>query len=284
MNIGFIGQGYIGKNYADDFTRRGFAVVRYALEEPYVGNKDQIRECDIVFVAVPTPTTPQGFDARIVESALSLVGEEKTAVIKSTILPGTTKRLQQMFPSITVLVSPEFLSEATAAHDAANPFSNIVGIPREEARVAAQRVHAILPPAPFSTTCDSDEAEILKYTHNLSGYVQVVLFNIMYDLARDMGHGWETIGRALKADPLISNRYANPVHKSGRGAGGHCFVKDLAALRGMYEQLSRSDAKGIAFLRAAEEKNRQLLIASGKDLSLVRGVYGETAEETKRGS
>ena len=40
--IGFIGQGWIGKNYADDFERRGLEVVRYALEEPYVKNKDKI--------------------------------------------------------------------------------------------------------------------------------------------------------------------------------------------------------------------------------------------------
>lgn len=38
MLIGFIGQGFIGKNYADDFENRGYEVVRYALEEPYLKN------------------------------------------------------------------------------------------------------------------------------------------------------------------------------------------------------------------------------------------------------
>ena len=37
-----------------------FAVVRYSLEEPHVKNGDKIGECDIVFIAVPTPTTPKG--------------------------------------------------------------------------------------------------------------------------------------------------------------------------------------------------------------------------------
>ena len=72
--IGFIGQGWIGKNYADDFERRGYHTVRYALEPQYVGNKEKIKDCDIVFIAVPTPTTPAGFDSSIVEGALSLVG------------------------------------------------------------------------------------------------------------------------------------------------------------------------------------------------------------------
>lgn len=53
--IGFVGQGWIGKNYADDFEERGFSVIRYSLEEPYVANKERIKDCDMVFIAVPTP-------------------------------------------------------------------------------------------------------------------------------------------------------------------------------------------------------------------------------------
>jgi len=56
--IGFIGQGWIGKNYADDFEKRGYETVRYSLEKPYVDNKEKIKDCDLVFIAVPTPTTP----------------------------------------------------------------------------------------------------------------------------------------------------------------------------------------------------------------------------------
>ena len=53
--IGFIGQGFIGKNYADDFVRRGYKVVRYARGAEFAKNKIKIKECDIVFIAVPTP-------------------------------------------------------------------------------------------------------------------------------------------------------------------------------------------------------------------------------------
>ncbi len=274
--IGFIGQGYIGKNYANDFEKRGFFVIRYALEEPYNSNKEKIKECDIVFIAVPTPTTPKGFDASIIEEALKLISGKAIAVIKSTVLPGTTKHLQSLYQNLTILISPEFLSEATAAYDAANPFSNIVGIPEDSERhhKAAELVQSILPKSPFTLTCDSDEAEIIKYAHNGSGYVQVVFFNMMYDLARKMGHDWTKIEAALKADPLISNRYANPVHKSGRGAGGHCFIKDIAALREIYSRAIPGDKTGLTFLSALEGKNINLLINSGKDLDLLKNVYG----------
>jgi hypothetical protein len=60
MKIGFIGQGWIGKNLADHFEERGFETIRFAKEEPYNQNEEALKECDIVFVAVPTPTTPAG--------------------------------------------------------------------------------------------------------------------------------------------------------------------------------------------------------------------------------
>src|SRR4051794_25368727 len=96
--IGFIGQGWLGKNYADDFERRGYSVIRYALEEPYVRNKEAIATCDIVFIAVPTPTTPKGFQDHIVRAALTVVGDGKIAVIRSTLMPGTLKKIQSTFP------------------------------------------------------------------------------------------------------------------------------------------------------------------------------------------
>lgn len=276
MKIGFIGQGFIGKNYADDFEARGYSVVRYALDEPFVQNKEKIAECDIVFIAVPTPTTPGGFDYHIVESALKNIGEGKIAVIKSTIVPGTTKILQKAYPSFTLLFSPEFLSEATAAYDAVHPFSNIVGMPidDQEHREAAASVHEVLPKAPFVLTCDSDEAEIIKYTHNISGYTQIVTFNMMYEMARALGHDWENIGKAISVDPLVCSRYSNPIHKSGRGAGGHCFIKDFAAFADLYESRV-GEKEGVRALRAFEEKNIKLLKDSNKDSDLLEGVYGK---------
>ena len=274
--IGFIGQGFIGKNYADDFEQRGYRTVRYSLEEPYLNNKEKIRECDFVFIAVPTPTTPKGFDDSIVRASVGLVGRGKTAVIKSTIVPGTAKAVQAAYEDRNVVYSPEFLSEATAAHDAAHPFSNIIGLTRnsEEQKRIAEDLHAILPTAPFFLTCSSTEAEVIKYAHNGSGYAQVVFFNLMYDLAQKHGCNWNSIQRAVEADPMISNRYARPVHKSGRGAGGHCFIKDVAALRGEYGKVL-GDKAGASLLEAMERKNIELLRGSGKDLDLLADVYGE---------
>lgn len=284
MTIGFIGQGFIGKNYADDFERRGFSVMRYSLEDPYRANKEKIKECDMVFIAVPTPTTPAGSDSSIVESAVALVGPGKTAVIKSTVLPGVTKKLQAKFPDRYILHSPEFLTEKNAVHDAGNPARNIVGIPRQEGpwRERARTLLSLLPKAPYELVEDSDATEFIKYAGNAFLFFKVLYANIMYDIAKSLGVQYEVVRNALASDPRIGPSHLSVTDKSGhqgalvgRGAGGHCLIKDFAALRQLLERVGPQHRKGLALLRALEEKNNALLRDSKKDLNLLEAVYGE---------
>ncbi|MEA3449553.1 MAG: hypothetical protein U9Q85_01040 [Patescibacteria group bacterium] len=293
--VGFIGQGWIGKNYADDFEERGYDVVRYALEEPYVQNGHKIKTCDVVFIAVPTPSTPDGFDFSIIRKALKKIGTGKIAIIKSTIVPGTTEKLQKEFSDIILMHSPEFLTEATAKQDAANPLRNIIGIPveNEKYKKHAGIVTDILPPAKYSKICHSRTAELIKYGGNNWFYFKVLYINLLYDLAKKMGVNWEDLREAMSADPRIGQSHMIPVHKSGtaggdayqateakedeaggRGAGGHCFIKDFAAFHDLYKE-KVGDNHGINLLDAMRDKNIDLLLKTEKDLDLLLGVYGE---------
>lgn len=285
--IGFIGQGWIGKNLADHFEERGFSIVRYAKEEPYIANKDKVAECDIVFIAVPTPSTPEGFDDRILRGVIGNVGKGKIAVIKSTILPGTTDDIARQFPDIYVLHSPEFLRETSVRHDIDHPDRNIVGIPSayvddEVWNEKAEMVMSVLPDAPYRSVCKAPEAELTKYGGNNFLYAKVVFMNVMYDLAQAHGARWDVLAQNMKADPRIGTSHMQPVHqyahmggKEGRGAGGHCFIKDFAAFRQLYEKTHPADEEGVSLLRAFEAKNNRLLRDTGKDLDLLEGVYGK---------
>ena len=288
MKIGFIGQGYIGKNYADDFEGRGYGVVRYALEEPYSGNGKKIKDCDIVFIAVPTPTTPEGFDGSTVKSVLRLAGEGKIAVIKSTLVPGTTISLQNEFPSIFVLHSPEFFSRSNAADDAAHPGQNIIGIPvdSKEYRKCANRVLSLLPKAP-SLIVSSNTSEFFKYVHNTSLFSRSLFMNLLYDTALSLGIEWGDIIKAIKQDPLLALQYPDsskwhiqPVHEGGRGVGGDCHIKDFETFSRLFRE-KVGDEKGERIIEAMKVKNIELLRKSGKDLDLLEGVYGKGVLEEK---
>ena len=287
MQIGFIGQGWIGKHLADHFEARGFATVRYSKEPLYEGNKSAISRCDVVFIAVPTPTTSSGFDDSILRGVMGLIGNGKIAVIKSTILPGTTDRIQKENPDIIVLHSPEFLRETSVKHDIDFPDRNIIGIPGahfkdKKFKEAAKQVMHILPPAPFKSICKASEAELTKYGGNNFLYTKVVFMNVLYDLAKEVDARFDVVAENMTADPRIGASHMQPVHQydhmgiySGRGAGGHCFIKDFAALRALYETLLKNDREAIELLLAFEKLNNKLLKATKKDLDLLKGVYGD---------
>ena len=275
IKIGFIGQGWIGKNYADDFEKRGFDVVRYSQEDPYIKNKGKIKDCDIVFIAVPTPTTPSGFDLGIVKKVIKLVGKGRVVVLKSTILPGSTEMIQKENPSIYVMHSPEFLTETTAAYDAAKPKRNIIGYVHEDGRKMANFVMKLLPDAPYKAVVPAKVAELIKYGGNCWFYFKVVFINMLYDLARELGVDYEMVKDGMSFDPRIGFTHLEPIHKSGRGAGGKCFIKDFAAFSKMYNELLPDDFEGKMLLSYMENKNVVLLKDSKKDLYLLEGVYGK---------
>jgi len=276
MTIGFIGQGWIGKNYADDFENRGFSVVRYSLDVQYLPNREKIHNCDVVFIAVPTPTSPDGHNVNAVRDVLPLVGRGRIAVIKSTLSPGTTEALQAEFPHIFVFHSPEFLVEKTAAYDAAHPNRNIIGIPNQSTEVIerAKAVLSILPDAPYETIMNARDAEFVKYAGNCFLFTKVIYMNLLHDLVESMDGDWSRIKEALIHDPRIGESHTEPIHKSGRGAGGHCFIKDFEAFRQMYDT-HVGDPTGSELMKALAFKNIQLLVESNKDIDLLSGVYGD---------
>jgi UDPglucose 6-dehydrogenase len=279
--IGFIGQGFIGKNLADDFVNRGYAIFRFSKRLDTPENRQKLAESDIVFIGVPTPTTPEGFNCDTLKEVLSLVGVGKTAVIKSTMMPGTCEMLQSLYPDRFIFHSPEFLAEKTAAYDVAHPTRNIVGYPLDtpEYRARAQQIIDCLPDSLENIICTSREAEFIKYGSNCFLCLKVIYANILYDLAQQAQSDWSVIKKWIGSDPRIGESHLDILHASwisehsGRWAGGHCFIKDFAGLV-EYTKKIGTDRLWEAFLSAAEQKNIQLLLQTQKDLDLLKWVYG----------
>ena len=131
--------------------------------------------------------------------------------------------------------------------------------------------------------CKAEEAELIKNGGNVFLAMKVVYMNLLYDVAQRVGADYEVIAQTMVADSRIGDSHMRVVDTSGhsgsipgRGAGGHCFPKYLAALRELYEKQLADDATGCDLLRLLEQKNRELLEQSGKDLDLLAGIYGDT--------
>lgn len=280
--LGFIGQGFVGKNLADNFEERGYKnIVRYALEKPYCDNKDKIKKCDIVFVAVPTPTTLLGIDITALYKVMPLTKKHSIVVIKSTLLPENLERLQRKFKDRYIMHCPEFLTESTAKYDTGNPIKNIIGVrdPMSKTlRKKAEEVLMLLPFASQTLICGYTEATLIKYGRNCFFYMKNVFFNMLYDLVRAYGGNWKQVQEMLVNDPWIHPIHTQIPHKGGRGAGGRCLPKDFTAFRMMYGDMygqgeKKVDLNAHAMLLAAEKFNKSLLESSSKDLDIIKGIY-----------
>jgi len=282
MKVGFIGTGWIGKNLANNFEERGYKdIIRYSLEEPYIKNKEKIKECDIVFLAVPTPTTPDGFNDSCLRDAIPLVRPGAIVVIKSTILPLNLFKLYRDFSKHYILLCPEFLTTATAKHDTDNPERNIVGIPTLEDKEyyqKAEEVIKILPQAPYELICTYEEASLIKYGGNCYLYNKNLFFNILHDIVEKCGGNWDVVQEGITHDSRIQPSHTVISHKGGRGAGGECLIKDFAAIVNLWNEIkdeeSTKDILMNTVLKSQESLNRHLLKTTNKDIDLLKGVYG----------
>ena len=124
--IGVVGQGYVGTAVKTAFEKH-YKTFTFDLN----GNcncesiLDLVDESDIIFVCVPTPMKKDGScDVSIVESVIDEIEDVditgKIVVIKSTVPPGTTERLNQKCENIQVIFNPEFLTEANYIEDFKN--------------------------------------------------------------------------------------------------------------------------------------------------------------------
>ncbi len=274
--IGFIGQGFVGKNLAENFIARGYTdIIRYDLDK-FKDFKFKIKECDLVFVSVPTPSTPKGFDSSILYDVIPLTSPGTIVVIKSTIPPEVARELSDFFFDRTIMLCPEFLTEATAAHDTAHPDRNIIGVSITSANIItkAESVMRLLPEAPYSAICTYEEASLVKYAGNCFFVVKNMFFNILYDLAMAYGADWNLLQEMITMDKRIHPVHTEPFHKGGRGAGGHCLIKDFAQFKRMVDKHLRRDKRSRKIIKNNAEKNIKLLSDSEKDLDLLDGVYG----------
>lgn len=224
-----------------------------------LGSVEEINKADVVFICVPTPFVKgKGFDLSYVEKALENLTGEKIVILKSTMVPGTTEKLQKKYPHHKILFNPEFLTEVTADQDMDYPDRQIIGYTKQSYNVAGD-VMQILPLAPFESTMPSIEAELVKYYGNTWFAVKVIFANQLYDLCEKLGVNYDRVKEAAAADKRIGRSHLQVMHKGYRGYGGKCIPKDIRALI----EFAEKEGIDLKLHKIAEQINNELMDMQG---------------------
>jgi len=260
--IAIIGYGMVGGALGRYFQMiRGIEPVIY---DPKKGHDsmEEVNKSDLIFICVPTPYDEEkgGFDLSFVEDSFSKIEGDKTIVVKSTVLPGTTEKFQERYPQHRLAFNPEFLTEATADHDMQNPDRQIVGYTSRSQHIAGD-IMRFLPVAPFQRYMPATEAEMVKYFGNTMYSTKVVFANQIYDLCQKLGVDYDKIKDAVAADKMIGPSHLEVFHKGYRGYGGKCLPKDTRALI----QLDKRLGSEMELLKKVEEINNELVDEAKKE-------------------
>ena len=207
---------------------------------------DKIKNADIIFISVNTPTKTYGHgankaaDLKFVESVARTISEctkeAKIVVEKSTIPVRTAEAIRSVFDANhqgfnhQVLSNPEFLAEGTAIADLEAPDRILIGGEQTEDGLKAIDALSEI----YSAWVASDKiiktnlwsSELSKLVANAFLAQRVSSINSISALCEKTGANVNEVAISIGADSRVGSKFLN----ASIGFGGSCFEKDILNL------------------------------------------------------
>ena len=245
-DIGIVGNGFVGSAVAFGFSDRTGceANVRvYDKDKSRSSSElsDVVNESDFIFVSVPTPANDDGsVNIDIVEDVFAEMNElnkssKNIFLLRSTVVPGTTRKIQEDCPNLRIVFNPEFLTEKSAKFDFINPSRFVLGgyqkaLDYHTIRAADLFMWRFGPSVPIIKT-DYETAEFIKYMNNCYFSTKVSFLNEMNQIASECGVNWDAAIDGFSRDGRVGHSHLSVPGPDGKyGFGGSCFPKDIQAM------------------------------------------------------
>jgi UDPglucose 6-dehydrogenase len=205
-----------------------------------------IRESEIIFVSVNTPTKTFGEGAgkaadlqyweKVAREILRVSSSPKIVVEKSTLPVKTAQTMENILNAnerkvhFEVISNPEFLAEGTAIKDLLDPDRVLIGS-REtpeglQARQDIVDIYANWVPGDRILTSNVWSAELSKLVANAFLAQRISSINSISALCEQTDANIVEVARAVGMDSRVGKRFLN----AGVGFGGSCFKKDILNL------------------------------------------------------
>ena len=230
FKVGIIGNGFVGEAQAFAFSPISEIRIYDIDKNKSTHTIEDTNQCDIVFVCVPTPMHENGSqDQSYIENVFEKAEKKPIYVLKSTLLPGTTKKLSEKFPDLKIVFSPEFLTERTAKLDMLTQSRIIIGGNRSLTTEVKELYNQRFMNRHIIET-DSTTAEFIKYMNNTFLATKVSIINEFKILSNKVGINWNDAIHGFAADGRIGDSHLHVPGPDGKlGYGGTCFPKDVNA-------------------------------------------------------
>ena len=242
MKIGIIGNGFVGSSVAF-----GFSAQTGCDADVKVYDKDESKSThtlsetltsDFIFISVPTPSNKDGsINLDILHSIFDEINYtngyncDNIFLVRSTVTPGTTRKIQQHYRHLNIVFNPEFLTERSAKFDFINQARFIVGGKKRDTDKVEElfRWRFGYTTPIIKTTYET--AELIKYMNNCFFATKVSFLNEMRQIADACGVDWEQAVEGFIRDGRIGHTHLQVPGPDGKfGFGGSCFPKDVQAM------------------------------------------------------
>jgi len=277
QKIGIIGKGFVGSA-----VQHGFSASVGCEAEVRVYDKDPskslhsieetVNDSEFIFISVPTPSRKDGsIDLTIVDSVLQDISNVSTNdngifLIRSTIIPGTTRNFQSKFNNLKLVFNPEFLTERSAHFDFINQSRYIFGGDKNNTKKVAGLFRWRFGNSIAVLETDYESAELIKYMANTFFATKISILNDMKLLSDKCSANWEDVIDGFVRDGRIGHSHLNVPGWDGKyGFGGSCFPKDIQAIISLGEELGID----MAVLKGAWKTN--LKVRPEKDWEQLKG-------------
>ncbi len=206
-----------------------------------------VSETDITFVAVGTPSKPDGsINLQFIESAAQDIGKAlkqkntyHVTTIKSTVVPGTTQTLVQPIleqesnkkcgSDFGLCMNPEFLRQGSAFEDTLHADRIVIGEYDKRSGDVLDNLYKDFygTHVPPTIRTSLSTAELIKYASNSLLATKISFINMIANICEKLpGADVKTVATAMGLDKRIGPLFLD----AGLGYGGSCFPKDVKAL------------------------------------------------------
>jgi UDPglucose 6-dehydrogenase len=205
-----------------------------------------IKEADIIFVSVNTPTKTFGIGAgkasdlqyieRTARNILAASDSGKIVVEKSTLPVRTAESMERILNNsdkglhFDIVSNPEFLAEGSAIADLENPDRVLIGGHQSKEGLSAveevAKIYANWVQREKIITTNLWSSELSKLTANAFLAQRISSINSLSALCEKTGANIDEIANAIGKDTRIGSKFL----KASIGFGGSCFKKDILNL------------------------------------------------------